>query len=74
MDTGDRDERTDGVWIRRLVAAAVVVAVLALLAIPVWRENERRYDALRITGCSDVVHVTDGCPLPRHLCRAAWSR
>ena len=74
MDTGDRDERTDGVWIRRLVAAAVVVAVLALLAIPVWRENERRYDALRITGCfgdsaASPLGASQACTGSRRLCR-----
>ena len=35
----------------RLVAALIALAVVVLVAWPVWRENERRYDDLRLTGC-----------------------
>ena len=38
-------------WRRRLVVVLVVVGVLLALGYPVWRENERRYADLRLTGC-----------------------
>ncbi len=74
MGTDDGGERTGGVGMRRLVAAAVVVAVLALLAIPVWRENERRYAALRMTGCfgdsaASPLGASQACTGSRRLCR-----
>jgi hypothetical protein len=74
VDTDDEGERTGGVGMRRLVAAAVVVAVLALLAIPVWRENERRYEALRMTGCfgdsaTSALGASQPCTGSRRLCR-----
>ena len=74
MDTGGRNESAERVWGRRLVAAAVVVAVLTLLAIPVWRENERRYAALRMTGCfgdsaASPLGASQACTGSRRLCR-----
>ena len=61
-------------WRRRLVVALVVVAVLLALGYPVWRENERRYDALRITGCFGDTTSTLGIAREctghvRRLCR-----
>jgi len=34
-----------------IVVAIVVGSLVAALAVLVWRENERRYAALAITGC-----------------------
>jgi hypothetical protein len=61
-------------WGRRLLTAVVVILVLLALAVPVWRENERRYDALRMTGCfgdsaSSSLGVTQECTGGRRLCR-----
>jgi len=62
-------------WGRRLLAAAIVAAVVAALALPVWRENERRYDALRLTGCfgdsaTSALGVSQPCAgNVRRLCR-----
>jgi hypothetical protein len=61
-------------WARRLVAAAVVAVVVALMAIPVWRENERRYADLRLTGCfgdsAGTLGVSQACTgNVRRLCR-----
>jgi hypothetical protein len=62
-------------WRRRLVASLVVAAALLVLASPVWRENERRYADLRLTGCfgdTGVPGVTQECTgNVRRLCRDA---
>lgn len=63
-------------WRRRLLVAGVVVAVLALMAWPVWRENERRYADLRLTGCfgdgAGVLGISQACTgNVRRLCRDA---
>jgi hypothetical protein len=63
-------------WRPRVLTAAVVVAVLALLALPVWRENERRYADLRLTGCfgdsAGVLGISQSCTgNVRRLCRDA---
>ena len=61
-------------WRTRLIVAAVVVAIIVLGLWPVWRENERRYDALRMTGCFGDSTATLGISQPcagnaRRLCR-----
>ena len=61
-------------WRRWLVLAAVVAAVVALVVYPVWRENERRYADLRLTGCfgdtSGALGVSQACTgNVRRLCR-----
>ena len=60
-------------WARRLLVVAVAAAVLAVLAFPVWRENERRYADLRLTGCfgdTGVPGVSQECTANvRRLCR-----
>ena len=61
-------------WARRVLAAAVVLGIVALLAIPVWRENERRYADLRLTGCfgdsAGTLGVSQTCTSNvRRLCR-----
>ena len=38
-------------WLRRLAVALVIAGVVLLAAYPIWRENERRYADLRLTGC-----------------------
>src|SRR2546428_3852950 len=50
----------------RSARSRLSVVISALLAASVGGND--------LTGCSDVVHVTDGCPLARHLCRGARSR
>ena len=61
-------------WRARVIAAVVVGAVVALAVWPVWRENERRYDALRLTGCFADTTAWLGVAQPctgnvRRLCR-----
>ncbi|HEY2992956.1 MAG TPA: hypothetical protein VGM22_09095 [Methylomirabilota bacterium] len=62
-------------WLRRLAVAAVIVTVVLLATYPVWRENERRYADLRLTGCfgdTGVPGVSQECTgNVRRLCRDA---
>ena len=61
------------VWRARLIAALVAIAVLLAVTWPVWRENERRYDDLRLTGCfgdAGRYGVSQSCTSNvRRLCR-----
>jgi hypothetical protein len=60
-------------WTARLVVALVVVAVLFAVGFLFWHENERRYDALRFTGCfgdTGLSGVAQPCAgNVRRLCR-----
>jgi hypothetical protein len=64
-------------WRARLLVAAVVIAVIALAVWPLWRENERRYDDLRLTGCfgdsaASKLGISQSCTgNVRRLCRDA---
>jgi hypothetical protein len=62
-------------WGRRLLTILVVAAALLALGYPVWRENERRYADLRLTGCfgdSGSAGVSQACTgNVRRLCRDA---
>lgn len=61
----------------RLIAALVAVAILASIAFAFWRENERRYAMLGITGCFAELAPPDSqigsqdCTGARRLCRDA---
>jgi len=57
-----------------IVVAIVVGSLIAALAVLVWRENERRYAALAITGCfgdsaQSPLGVSQGCTGAKRLCR-----
>lgn len=61
----------------RAIALLVALGILTLIAVPFWRENERRYTALGMTGCfaelagaSSAVGAQD-CTGARRLCRDA---
>jgi len=61
-------------WRQKLVVAVIVGSLIASLAGLVWRENERRYAALAMTGCfgdsvSSPLGVTQECNGARRLCR-----
>jgi len=63
-------------WRARLITLLVVAVVLALAVWPVWRENERRYADLRLTGCfgdsAGVLGISQSCTgNVRRLCRDA---
>ncbi len=57
-----------------IVVAIVVGSLIAALAVLVWRENERRYAALAITGCfgdsaQSPLGVSQECTGAKRLCR-----
>jgi hypothetical protein len=62
---------------RRDVVVAVVVGALFLsLFVLVWRENERRYDGFRVSGCLNdsgqaALGVSQPCTGGKRLCRDA---
>jgi hypothetical protein len=61
---------------QNLVVAILVGGLLALMAVLVWRENERRYDAFRVSGCvgdkaSASLGISQACFGARRLCRDA---
>jgi hypothetical protein len=63
-------------WKARLVVAAVVGSLLLSLAVLVWRENERRYAWLAMTGCfgdsaTSPLGASQDCTGVRRLCRDA---
>jgi hypothetical protein len=56
------------------VVIMVVGSLIAALAVLVWRENERRYTALSMTGCfgdsaQSPLGVSQECNGARRLCR-----
>ena len=69
----DDDSGAASVWRARAIAAVVALALLLAVAWAVWRENERRYDDLRLTGCFGEVGrhaVSQSCTgNVRRLCR-----
>ena len=57
-----------------VVVVIVVGTLIASLAVLVWRENERRYAALTMTGCfgdsaPSPLGVSQECNGARRLCR-----
>ncbi len=57
-----------------IVVAIVVGSLVAALAVLVWRENERRYAALAITGCfgdsaQSPLGASQECNGAKRLCR-----
>jgi hypothetical protein len=58
----------------RLVGAVVLGSLVLSLALLVWRENERRYEAFALTGCfgegaSSALGASRDCFGVRRLCR-----
>ena len=63
-------------WRERLVVAIVVGSLVLSLGVLVWRENERRYSALEMTGCfgdsaDSPLGASQNCNGVRKLCRDA---
>ena len=61
-------------WKQRLVVVAVLGGLVLTLLVLVWRENERRYAALGMTGCfgdsaDSPLHASQDCTGARRLCR-----
>jgi hypothetical protein len=61
-------------WRDRLVVAVVVVSLILSGLLLFWRENERRYAALGMTGCfgdstSTPLDASQDCTGARRLCR-----
>ncbi|HET7343598.1 MAG TPA: hypothetical protein VFL90_19190 [Methylomirabilota bacterium] len=59
-----------------LIVIAVVGALVLTLLVLAWRENERRYDAFRVSGClgdsgQAALGVTQPCAGGKRLCRDA---
>jgi len=57
-----------------LVVAVLFGGLLLLMGVLVWRENERRYDAFRVSGCladSAALGIAQPCTGARRLCRDA---
>jgi hypothetical protein len=64
------------VWNERLIGVAFIALLVLTLAVLVWSENERRYDAFRFSGCLDdakqsALGVSQPCTGARRLCRDA---
>jgi hypothetical protein len=58
------------------VVAVVVCALLVSLLVLLWRENERRYEAFRVSGClgdagQAALGVSQPCSGGKRLCRDA---
>lgn len=63
-------------WKARLVVIAVAGSLLLSLVFLVWRENERRYTALTMTGCfgdsaASPLGASWDCTGARRVCRDA---
>jgi hypothetical protein len=63
-------------WRTQAVAWLVMAALVVSLVVLAWRENERRYADLTMTGCfgdsaRSAIGVTQGCGGARRLCRDA---
>lgn len=62
-------------WRERLIVAVVLGGLVLSLLTLMWRENERRYTALTMTGCfgdaSPALGGPQECTGVRRLCRDA---
>jgi hypothetical protein len=59
-----------------LVVAIILGLLIGVLVVLVWRENERRYDNFRLSGClgdsgQSALGVSQPCTGAKRLCRDA---